>query len=148
MFGVQGWLVPWSASMMVRIATQKARLMTTIKRKSRSYKSAQMFYARYTWPQPTPPPHIDYILQVLKFCSHHTNNPMAKIKKPLYNCDMAKNVSKWDYKFISCFSQKMLFKLIDVCLNSSEYSVCTLCEHKKNNPHLFIRPQAIWMSSR
>jgi len=49
--------------------------------------------------------------KVIDFCSHHVNDPMQEIEKPLKSSNMAEVVGDWDAKFISV-DQGMLFSII------------------------------------
>ncbi|ETM97708.1 hypothetical protein PPTG_20110 [Phytophthora nicotianae INRA-310] len=49
--------------------------------------------------------------KVIEFCSHHHNNPMREIEKPLKSADMHDVVSDWDANFVD-IEQEILFELI------------------------------------
>ncbi|CEG39913.1 glycoprotein fp21 [Plasmopara halstedii] len=49
--------------------------------------------------------------KVIEFCSHHNNNPMREIEKPLKSADMHDVVSDWDANFVD-IEQEILFELI------------------------------------
>ncbi|TYZ67967.1 hypothetical protein PybrP1_011875 [[Pythium] brassicae (nom. inval.)] len=49
--------------------------------------------------------------KVIEFCSHHHNNPMREIEKPLKSSDMHDVVSDWDANFVD-IEQDILFELI------------------------------------
>ncbi|ETV88697.1 hypothetical protein H257_00218 [Aphanomyces astaci] len=49
--------------------------------------------------------------KVIEFCSHHHNNPMADIEKPLRSGDMNDVVGEWDASFVD-IEQDLLFELI------------------------------------
>ncbi|ETW09084.1 hypothetical protein H310_01543 [Aphanomyces invadans] len=49
--------------------------------------------------------------KVIEFCSHHHNNPMPEIEKPLRSGDMHDVVSEWDATFVD-IEQDLLFELI------------------------------------
>ncbi|OQR98579.1 S-phase kinase-associated protein 1A [Achlya hypogyna] len=49
--------------------------------------------------------------KVIEFCSHHHNNPMQEIEKPLRSSDMHDVVSEWDASFVD-IEQDLLFELI------------------------------------
>ena len=42
----------------------------------------------------------DILDRVITFCTHHCNNPMKEIEKPLKSDNMEENVDKWDAEFI------------------------------------------------
>ncbi|OWZ19356.1 S-phase kinase-associated protein 1A [Phytophthora megakarya] len=49
--------------------------------------------------------------KVIEFCSHHHNNTMREIEKPLKSADMHDVVSDWDANFVD-IEQEILFELI------------------------------------
>jgi S-phase kinase-associated protein 1 len=51
------------------------------------------------------------LAKVVEFNSHHLDNPLAQIEKPLKSANMAEVVGDWDAKFIEV-DQEVLFELI------------------------------------
>merc|ERR1719159_263160 len=60
---------------------------------------------------PLPNVNTPVLTKVISFCTHHTDNPMAEIAKPLADADMSKVVDKWDADFVD-IKQELLFELI------------------------------------
>jgi S-phase kinase-associated protein 1 len=51
------------------------------------------------------------LAKVIEFCSHHHNNPMQEIEKPLKSANMSEVVPEWDANFVD-IEQELLFELI------------------------------------
>merc|ERR1719181_2423399 len=60
---------------------------------------------------PLPNVNTAVLTKVISFCTHHTDNPMTEIAKPLADADMSKVVDKWDADFVD-IKQELLFELI------------------------------------
>ncbi|GLD95462.1 hypothetical protein PINS_up004107 [Pythium insidiosum] len=60
---------------------------------------------------PLPNVKSSVLSKVIEFCSHHHNNPMREIEKPLKSADMHDVVSDWDANFVDV-EQDLLFELI------------------------------------
>jgi S-phase kinase-associated protein 1 len=51
------------------------------------------------------------LAKVIEFCSHHVDNKLPEIEKPLRSANLADIVPEWDAKFVEV-EQEMLFELI------------------------------------
>jgi S-phase kinase-associated protein 1 len=60
---------------------------------------------------PLPNVQKDILDKVIEFCSHHVNDPMPEIEKPLKSAVMADVVPEWDANFIDV-EQSQLFAII------------------------------------
>ncbi|CBK22691.2 uncharacterized protein [Blastocystis hominis] len=53
----------------------------------------------------------DILGRVILFCSHHCDNPMPEIEKPLKSNKMEENVDKWDADFID-LEDSVLYQIV------------------------------------
>ena len=60
---------------------------------------------------PLPNVQKDILDKVIEFCTHHVNDPMPEIEKPLKSNNMADVVPEWDATFID-MEQSTLFAII------------------------------------
>jgi S-phase kinase-associated protein 1 len=60
---------------------------------------------------PLPNVQKDILDKVIEFCTHHVNDPMPEIEKPLKSNNMADVVPEWDANFIDV-EQSTLFSII------------------------------------
>lgn len=60
---------------------------------------------------PLPNVQRETLLEVVKFCVYHVDNPMNKLCRPLKSTDMVDIVGEWDARFID-MEQNLLFNVI------------------------------------
>lgn len=60
---------------------------------------------------PLPNVKAQVLAKVIEFCTHHKDDPMSEIEKPLKSADMKEVVQKWYADFINV-EQVLLFELI------------------------------------